>query len=307
MKDAVLDVVAVISNPFRYRSRYQLYRQFEKEMLAQPNVRLTTVEAAFGDRPHEITQAGNARHLQVRTGHSAWQKESMINLGISTLPKDWQYVAWIDADVSFTRPDWALETIQQLQHHDIVQMFSHALDMGPNHEVLEKHMGFGYGHVKGMPVNHGGGPYAFWHPGFAWSARRSFIEQVGGLMDWTLLGAADHIMACAILGKLPLPVRLEKDCPNYIVLAKEWMKQAAQIKGNLGYVPTTLLHTFHGAKKNRKYVERWQILFQNQYDPLRDIKHDWQGLIALSGNKPKLRDELNAYFLVRNEDSTDAE
>ncbi len=302
MLNPILDVVAVVSNPVRYQSRYRLYKQFEAEMLQSPNVRLTTVEAAFGEREHHITDHANARHIQVRTHSETWVKENLVNIGISRLPNDFQYVAWIDADTSFVRPDWAKETVEQLQHFAVVQMFSHAVDLGPNHEVLENHMGFGYGHVQRKPVNHGGGPYAFWHPGFAWAARRSFIESVGGLMDWTLLGAADHVMACAILGKLPLPAQLERDCPGYIRLAQEWMRHAAGIKQDLGYVPGTLLHHFHGAKRNRRYVERWEILYRNHYDPLADIKRDWQGLIALSGNKPQLRDDLRMYFRQREED-----
>jgi hypothetical protein len=305
MQNPTLDVIAVISNPCRYQSRYRLYKQFETEML-QAGVRLTTVEAAFGEREHSVTDATNDRHIQVRTGHEIWLKESLINIGISRLPNDWKYVAWIDADVTFTRPDWVKETVEQLQHFQVVQMFSHAVDMGPQHEVLENHMGFGFGHVQRKPVSHGANsPYTFWHPGFAWAARRSFIERVGGLMDWTLLGAADHMMACAIVGHpLPLPGNVQKDCPNYLRLAQEWAAHASTLNQDLGYVPGTLLHHFHGAKHNRKYVERWSVIHANRYDPLSDIKRDWQGLWQLSGNKPQLRDDLRAYFRARDEDST---
>jgi hypothetical protein len=308
MKDAVLDVVAVISNQCRYKTRYELYRKFEAEMLAQPNVRLTTVECAFGERPHVVTDSENRRHVKVRTSHELWIKENLIEIGISHLQLDWKYVAWIDADCGFTRSDFALETIQQLQHHQIVQMFSHAIDLGPNQETLQTHMGFGYGHVMRKPPNHGtpNSPYAFFHPGYAWAATRNFIETVGGLMSWTLLGAADHVLACAVLGKLPLPKQLAVDCPNYIKLATEWMHRAAAIKQDMGFVPTTLLHGWHGRKADRKYVERWQILLENKYDPLADIKRDWQGVLALTENKPKLRDDLRLYFRQRLEDGLEA-
>ena len=66
-------------------------------------------------------------HLVVRTNAELWHKENMIMLGIQHLTKirpKWKYVAWVDADVIFQRRDIILETAQQLQHYDIVQMFS---------------------------------------------------------------------------------------------------------------------------------------------------------------------------------------
>lgn len=47
-----LCVVTCISNPVRFASRYKLYQRFASEMAAA-GANLLTVEAAFGDRPHE--------------------------------------------------------------------------------------------------------------------------------------------------------------------------------------------------------------------------------------------------------------
>ena len=44
-------------------------------------------------------------------------------------PLDWKYGATIDADFHFTRHDWALETVHQLQHYDFVQLFSSYADL----------------------------------------------------------------------------------------------------------------------------------------------------------------------------------
>ena len=137
---AVLDVVAVVSNPILFASRYNLYRAFERHM-ANSGVRLTTVELAHGDRPFEITQADNPRNVQLRTTSELWHKENLINLGVQRLPSDWQYVAWIDADVTFARPDWVQETMQQLQHYPAVQLFSKIVELGPNHEPYDSEKG----------------------------------------------------------------------------------------------------------------------------------------------------------------------
>src|SRR5208282_5642845 len=99
-KDVITDplyVVAVISNPIRYLTRYELYHRFEKHM-QDSGVILYTVEMAYGDRAFAVTDANNPRHLQLRSNHELWHKENLINLGVARLPATWKYLAWIDAD-----------------------------------------------------------------------------------------------------------------------------------------------------------------------------------------------------------------
>src|SRR6266704_546709 len=97
---ADLYVVTAVSNYERYKSRYRLYRDFEKRCL-DAGAKLYTVEAAFGERPHEVTNRDNPQHIQLRTSSQLWHKEQMINIGISRLPSDWKYMAWVDCDVVF--------------------------------------------------------------------------------------------------------------------------------------------------------------------------------------------------------------
>jgi hypothetical protein len=97
-----LYVVTCISNPVRYHSSYALYQGFRKRVNDAGAI-LYTVEMAFGDRPFKITDAENPHHIQVRSFFELWHKENMLNIGIRRLPIDWEYVAWIDADVQFTR------------------------------------------------------------------------------------------------------------------------------------------------------------------------------------------------------------
>ena len=114
MANNTLYVVTCISNPVRYKTRYDLYRKFAKHMADSPNVELYTTEMAFGNRAFEITERDNPRHIQVRSFYELWHKENMLNLAIQRLPEDWEYVAWIDADILFNRPDWAQETVEQV-------------------------------------------------------------------------------------------------------------------------------------------------------------------------------------------------
>ena len=307
----VLHVIAVVSNPVRYLSRYALYEQFEAHVLKNPAVRLVTVELAFGDRGHEVTDTCQLNHLQLRSSHELWHKENMVNLGMRLLPRDWKYVAWVDADVEFLSPSWAQETLHQLQHHPVVQMFESAVDLGPRENVIGVHQGFGAQLNSGAPMvvtsgnayGYGAGPGAFWHPGFAWAARREFIENVGGLIDGAILGSADHHMALGMIGcaDRSLPEGIHD---NYKAMVMDWQHKALRA-GNkdIGHVPGSIVHHWHGPKAKRYYVARWATLIKHEYDPRSDIRYSASGVLELVGNKPQLRDDLRRYFRARDEDS----
>jgi hypothetical protein len=297
-------VIAVISNPARYRSRYELYRKFES-FCQKSGANLFTVELAFGDRPFELTQDEDPDDLQLRTYDEIWHKENMINLAIQRLPLDWKYVAWIDADIEFMRQDWLEEIVHQLQHYHVIQLFQNAVDLGPNGEVIKTHDGFAWSYVNRRPLPNARYNYPHWHPGYAWAARREAINDLGGLMDFAILGSADHHMAWALVNKVEqfAPKQIS---PAYKRKLLTWQERANRhIRQNIGYMPGTIYHHWHGRKKDRKYVERWQILLKHGYDPDQDLQRDWQGLYRLSDRGLRMRADLREYFHIRNEDSNE--
>lgn len=309
MNHATLDVISVYSNSPRFHSRERLFKQFQEYMEKEvKNVRHWSVETAFGDRAFRVTDPNNPRHIQLRTSHELWLKENMINIAMHRLPLDWEYVAWVDADIRFTRHDWPIETLHQLQHFDIVQMFSEARDLSPDHETFQVHKGFMWSYWNKMRT---GADYEFWHPGYAWAARRPAIDHLGGLMEFPILGAADHHMAWSLVGEAvrSLPGNISKEYYDGVML---WQDKALKhIRKNVGYVPGSIDHYWHGKKKDRKYQERWDIITKNNFNPHTDIKPDWQGLLQLHDHgderSRKLRDDVRLYFRQRNEDSIDME
>lgn len=317
LQPSQLHVISVISNPMRFKSRYRLYREFDARM-RDAGVTHHTVELLFGDRPCEVTEPTLGNHLQVQSFEELWFKENLLNLGIASLPADWEYVAWIDADVSFANPNWAAETLHQLQHHMLVQLFSHAVDLGPRNEVLQTNAGFVYMyHQNGYnpPRGHGYTPAygdpkrnIFWHPGFAWAARREAIDHLGQLIDFAILGSADHHMAMALIGQAGRSIH-KGVSRAYRDQVLDWQDRAERhIQRDIGFVEGALWHYWHGKKADRKYVDRWQILVESQFDPRTDLKRDWQGLWQLRVEGPRqirLRDRIRAYFRARNEDSID--
>lgn len=134
---------------------------------------------------------------------------------------------------------------------------------------------------------------------------RGTYEAMTRLLDIGICGASDHHMALALIG------RAEDSVPNYMHPAYKdavmsWQRRAQWfIRKDFGYIPGTILHYFHGKKKDRKYIDRWQIIRGDKFNPNTDVYRDSNELWAISEFAPTLRDELRAYFRQRNEDSID--
>jgi len=330
-----LHVMVMMSNPPRFRSRYELYRAMAKRV-DDASAILHTCEIAFGGRHFEITDPSNPHHLQLRTSHELWHKENAINILIQHARRLYpaiKYVAWIDADIHFVRPDWAQETLHQLQHYDFVQMFSHAQNLGPDSEPIGNiQPSFMYSFSEERPNPHdmtegwdwvaslsdGVQPmfyyyppspapsaWRFVHPGFAWAARLDSLDKVGGLWPWGILGSGDYVMASSLVERVD--ISLSPEMPErYKFLAYQWQERCKQyIRRNVGYVPGLVNHGWHGKRAARLYDKRWKFLKVTDFDPDLDLKPDTQGLWQLTERSIMLRDGLRAYGQLRDEDSID--
>lgn len=89
-----LAFVTAVSNPARYRRRYELYHKFAKHIREDLKHRLVTVECQMGDRPFYLTSPVDRDHVQVRAKSELWHKEQLLNIGISRLPAEVEYICW---------------------------------------------------------------------------------------------------------------------------------------------------------------------------------------------------------------------
>jgi hypothetical protein len=335
-----LYVVTMVSNPLRWRSRYQNYHNFERQIEAGGAV-LYTAEVAFGGRQFEVTQPDNPHHLQLRSHDELWYKENAQNLMVQRLPAEAQYIAFIDADAMFARQDWAQETLHLLQHYDVIQMFSTVQDLNANYEPMgvrqrdknlfardtlmfpgfiaewfakqnEPHRPGGHDPIP-FKAAYGPGGYAkgFWgQPGLAWAWRRSSLAKVGMLIDWAIMGSADWHMATALIGHVESSIAEHTDhLTIYNSMVRNWAKLCADhIKKNVGFMPGHVFHFYHGSKNKRGYATRWSFLDRIRFDPAHDLKRDHQGLWQLIGATDQrtieLRDGIRAIMRARDEDAT---
>jgi hypothetical protein len=295
-----LHVIAVISNVCRFNKRVKLMNEFLHRMQFENHVIVYIVELAYGDQPFTVASHDNPRHLQLRTTHAIWHKENMINLGVKKLlPPDWKAFAWIDADIEFENHTWALETLKILNGaKDIVQIFSHAIDMDAKEQTMNVYNSFAFQYSRRLPYSHQFPNY--WHPGYAWACTRKAYEKMGGLFQWGILGASDHIMSFCLTHKGLQSIN-ERYSPEFKEKITEFEHAVKRLR--LGYVPGVIRHFFHGSKVNRKYIERNEILLRHNYRPDVHVTTDEQGVLVPTPEfSPVFLNDILDYFKQRNED-----
>jgi hypothetical protein len=299
-----LHVIIVVSNPCQYARRYILAREFIKrfeENETKNGATLYIVELAYGKQQYHITEKNNRKHLRLHTNTAPlWHKENMINIGVKKLlPPSWKAFAWIDADVEFDNVHWAQDTLKLLNgSYDIVQLFSHAVDMDATESAMSIFSGFGFQYAHGQKYGRGG--VNFFHPGFAWAITRDAYEQLGGLYELSILGSGDNNMALSFIGH-GLKTLNHKTSDGYKESVQNFCDKAHGMA--IGYVPGVIRHYFHGSKKNRKYAERWLILINYMYDPFVHVKRNADGLLVPTEECPQgLLDDILTYFAERDED-----
>lgn len=297
-----LHVIIVISNPCLYARRYILAREFIKRMENEKNVILYVVELIYKNQKYIITDKNNKNHLQLKTDIPIWHKENMINLGVKyLLPKTWKAFAWIDADIEFESTSWAEDALKLLNgSYDIIQLWSHAVDMNEKLEGMNVFNSAGYQYIHNINNYNKSRGINYWHPGYAWAITRKAYDKMGGLFQLSILGSGDNIMMLSLINN-GLKGLNEKSSDNYKKCVLEFQKKVCNFR--FGYVPGVIRHYFHGSKKNRKYMERWQILVDHDFDPLKHLSIDNNGLLIPSEQCPKqLLDDIYNYFKERNED-----
>ena len=296
-----LNVIIVVSNPCLYATRYILLKEFVKRFEEEEeNVNLFIVELAYKNQRFYVTDKKNKNHLQIRTDTPIWHKENMVNLGVKRLlPSNWKAFAWIDADIEFENSSWALDTLKILNGcKDVVQIFSHCVDMDKDGTNLNIFNSFGYSFNKNKKYTTKGLDY--WHPGYAWAMTRKAYDKVGGIYDKGVLGSGDNIMALSFINKCKNMNNVNYS-DEYNDSMLEFEKKAKTLR--LGYTPGVIRHYYHGSKKNRNYTERWQILIKHQFSPSLHLTYGPSGiLIPTAEFSEEFKNDIMDYFKERKED-----
>jgi len=158
MDPKLLHVFAPRFNPLGFSQPHQHWERFAQHML-DSGVHLTVVECVSPGEDFHCTappmsdpaHADRFQHIGVYAKTRAWTKENLIVLGVQRTPQA-QFIAWLDADITFRRQDWASATVKALLHYEIVQPWKSCLDLGPNGEIIAVHTSFCHQMWQGQPL-----------------------------------------------------------------------------------------------------------------------------------------------------------
>ncbi len=299
-KPGEMAVITTYFNVAGYKSFLNNYRIFAEDIRSQ-NLDLWTVEIAFDESDFELPK--NNQTIQIRARDVMWHKERAFNILIKSLPRKYENIAWLDADILFENRKWAKDASKLLEKYLIVQCFDkvHLYKEGNFKLTRNAHVGYASQKINPVPKS-----IATMHPGYAWAGRRSFLEK-HLLYDRHILGANDFLMALAFFGYFKHPYVTEdineSTRNDYLFWGK---KVFAGTKDNVGYLEGDIYHLWHGKIENRQYIKRDSYLLENDFNPETDIKTGSNGLFEWSSNKPAMHQGVRQYFFDRNDDGSDS-
>ena len=313
-------VVTPYFNPCKYRSRWENFHNFRKQLRAP----LLVVELEKTGN-FDVSEDYGDIVLHLQGEDSIWQKERLINVGIAALPTHVKYVAWIDCDIIFENEHWVDEAIAKLTRGaDMVQLFSSVMHQSKQqsidnilinpasssalHEIgIAKYLSEG-----GSPFDSVGTSGVRYSPdldnnsrkikpaiGHAWAASvdRKNSRQ---LYDANIVGGGDRVDLVPILSRIDELKNFRPFSPAQYNHLHEWA--AGRPSGRLDFVEGRIFHLWHGEFTNRQYNERHHILRRHNFDPNRDIQLAPNGTWRWTDPEGQLAKEVAVYFRERRED-----
>lgn len=264
---------------------------------------LVTIEASLGTA-RCVLEPGEGVVL-VRAAASLWQKERLINLALPHVPARCTKVAWIDADVLFENPRWAVEASARLNEAAVVQLAERiirlpqdATEYSGTGDVWETFAAVNARDPNALLLGDFG---VHGHTGFAWAARREVLE-TAGLYDVCVTGGADHVMAHAFCGDWDSPCldRMLGPASAWRRHARDWASRVYPlVKARIGFVEGAALHLWHGPIASRQHMRRYRPLWAVEFDPERHLELDKDGCWQWRCVNPSLRRGVGSYMDAR--------
>ena len=291
-------------NPQNFQSRYKNYKIFREKL----NIPLITVELSFNN---EFTLNVDDADilLQVPNGDILWQKERMLNLALTKIPKSIENVAWIDCDVFFGSHQWSIKAIEALKNYNVIQLFSEAHFLKPDsktnyqQDILESKYGLIASHNFAANKLNSQWDKKF-HPGFAWAAKKSLLIK-HQFYDSLIIGGGDSALSYALFGKYEASRKhhffSKIHFEHYLKWALSFNKS---VNNKIGFIDEEIFHLWHGKIKNRGYFSRNKALKSLNFNPYIDITLSKNGAWQWNNASDNLKFYLQEYFKNRREDDS---
>ncbi|OOZ42793.1 hypothetical protein [Solemya elarraichensis gill symbiont] len=314
-------VITSFFNPTGHRWRLECLHAFRHHLGAP----LVVIELALPGQ--ECLSSDDADKVITISGDpKIWQKERLLNIALKQLPPEAEYVAWIDCDIVFDRPEWIDQTIELLNSgKQFVQPFDTVFRL-PKIESAEMYSidalraatpvshkpSFGWalheGNYSTKSITTGQGDagnglninkaYGVTH-GVAWAAHRDQLCKVG-LYDACIIGGGPSAMAMAIIGEPELLIQKRPMSEAHYQHYLKWASSFNQNRVNdIGFIPGTAFHLWHGPYENRRYHDRHFKLKELGFNPQTDIELAENETWRWNPNSVALRMAIDEYFSSR--------
>lgn len=297
--------ITVFFNPAGFTALLNNYFIFADQLQRQ-GVPLLTVECAFNGADFQIPEGPMVHRL--RSNSIMWQKERLINYGVSKLPPEVKYYAWIDCDVLFPTDAWAQQAVDKLQTADVIQLYKKVHYMpkgmlaydGSKVPFLQSVL-WQYKIHRNWLERRRARQLGFATPGFAWACRRELFEDLGGIYDRNIVGSGDTFLVDCLLNSWDIHGFASKFSEPMQRDLMAWCERLRLKNPQVDYIPLDIAHLWHGNLKNRKYMDRHDVIIKYDYDPQTDVMlvndvYEW------ATAKPGLHEDIRQYFHNRNED-----
>ena len=273
-------VCFVFFNPARSKKMLMNYF-YTIEKLKLAYIPYYTIELVFDTHSAEIKDA-----FHVRSHSVLFHKETLCSILEKHVPRKFQKLLFMDADVIFGHPGWYDEVSQLLGTYEVVQPFSSCVWLDSTYtKLVQTRLSVAYMNRDNL-YNHN------YHPGFAWAFQRKWFREVGFYKEG-ITGSGDTMSTAAWMNiKFPRGYVHPALVPSYEEYSRMTLPKLACSTG-------TLYHLWHGSAKNRKYVDRHKIL-----NGVRDVRSilevNKDGVFDLTDRAVEAK--MREYFASREDD-----
>jgi hypothetical protein len=298
-----LYVILPYFNFVGYKSNERNLNIFLKNFKSYSNVELIIVEG-FIEENAQLDDFSDQvfKHIKVKLRDVLWVKENLINIGFSSL-KDWQYGCWIDRDIQFANPDWALESIEKLKTYDVMQPFNQCIYLDKDFTISKENTEYfknkGYYHITSFcewfsNLEMREKPNTLGHAGHAWCINRNFYDKIGGMFDKCIVGGGDGFLAQAM--------KQNFGHFHYRLFGNAYKNYCEKTKyAKVCYLNGLIMHNYHGEIKERNYASRQEVFYKKGFNIETDLEYN-NGVLCLSESGKKFEKEIRDYFISRKED-----
>lgn len=290
------------------KARFENYLTFAKNL----PFFLITVELSLNDSGFQLDCNNANIYIKAKSKDLLWHKESLLNIALKHVPKEYDYIVWVDCDIIFTNPSLESEIYSKMEKYNIVQLFSKMYDMTSSESCIPKDLntvsGFGISYLKENNVlfENSLQPKVTMDMrktlfGLAWASHKSILKR-NNFYDFCVTGSGDRALYCAASGEYEITrtnlVMNEKRFNHYMIWAKSFNNS---IEGKISYIEGYIIHLYHGEIDNRQYRER-HLQFNNLgFNPFTDLKRLKEGTFEWSNNSIQYNDFFRNYFQKRKE------